>query len=123
MAVAETGKKAKVDAGIVKSGSAKGDEFADFSFKEGNTAVLRLQDIFVQEKGKDALKRLEEQPAPAQPKVKGGAKGKKKAASKSAAKEKKTIGKKAAESADVRKSVDKILKYTPNKSSSRKETP
>ena len=83
---------------------------------------MRLQDIFVQEKGKDALKRLEEsQTAVAQPKVKGGAKGKKKAASKSAAK--KTVGKKSTESADVRKSVDKILKYTPNKSSSRKETP
>lgn len=53
------GKKAKVDVGIVKAGSGKGDEFAEFSFKEGNTAVLKLQEIFVQEKGKDALKKLE----------------------------------------------------------------
>jgi hypothetical protein len=50
------GKKAKVDAGIVKAGAAKGDEFAEFSFKEGNTPVMKLADIFVQEKGKDALK-------------------------------------------------------------------
>lgn len=121
MSVAEGAKKAKVDAGIVKSGTAKGDEFADFSFKEGNTSVLRIQDIFVQEKGKEALKKGEE--THAAPKVKGGAKGKKKAVSKSAAKEKKTVGKKSAESTEVRKSVDKILKYTPNKSGSRKETP
>ena len=102
----------------MKSGASKGDEFVDFSFKEGNTAVLKIQDIFVQEKGKDALKKVQEDQAA--PKVKGGVKGKKKAASKSAAK--KTV-KKAAESADVRKSVDKIVKYTPNKPSSRKETP
>lgn len=54
------GKKAKVDGGIVKTGAGKGEEFADFSFKEGNTAVLKIQDIFVQEKGKDALKRLQD---------------------------------------------------------------
>ena len=51
-------KKAKVDAGIVKAGAGKGDEFADFAFKEGNTATLKIQDIFVQEKGKDALNRM-----------------------------------------------------------------
>lgn len=122
------GKKAKVEGGIVKAGSGKGDEFAEFSFKEGNTAVLKLQEIFVQEKGKDALKRLEatgsltEAPsAPtAAPKVKGGAKGKAKAASKSTGKAAKTAKKTEGAAA---KSVDKVLKYTPNKSSSRKETP
>ena len=114
-----SGKKAKVDGGIVKTGSGKGDEFNDFNFKEGNTATIRIQDIFVQEKGAAALKKLQEnQGAPA---VKGGAKGKKKAASKSAAK-KGAAGKKA-ESADTRKTVDKVLKYTPNKPSSKKETP
>jgi hypothetical protein len=46
--------KGKVEGGIVKAGSGKGDEFAEFSFKEGNTAVLSLKDIFVQEKGKGA---------------------------------------------------------------------
>lgn len=113
----EGGKKTKVDAGIVKSGSSKGDEFVDFSFKEGNTAVLKIQDIFVQEKGKDALKRLQEPAVEGAAKVKG-VKGKKKAASKSAAK--KGPAAKKSESADIRKSVDKLVKYTP---SSKKETP
>lgn len=69
------------------------------------------------------MKKLEAEPVAqaAQPKVKG-VKGKKKAATKSAAKEKKAAGKKSAEGAEVRKSVDKILKYTPNKSA-KKETP
>ena len=118
-------KKAKVEGGIVKAGTGKGEEFAEFSFKEGNTPVLKLQEIFVQEKGKDALKKLEHQEpvATAAPKIKGGAKGKKKAASKSAAREKKAAGKKSTETSEVRKSVDKVLKYTPNKPSSRKETP
>ena len=57
---AEGNKKAKVDGGIVRTGTNKGDEFTDFSFKEGNTQVVRIQDIFIQEKGKDALKRLDE---------------------------------------------------------------
>lgn len=56
--------------------------------------------------------------------VKGGAKGKAKAAAKSAGKKKLSAKKaEAGASADVRKSVDKIVKYTPNKPSSRKETP
>lgn len=117
----EGGKKTKVEGGIVKAGAGKGDEFAEFSFKEGNTAVLKLQEIFVQEKGKDALKKLEagSEGTSAAPKVKGG-KAKGKAASKSAGK-----AAKAAKKAEgsVAKSVDKVLKYTPNKPSSRKETP
>nr|AAG35196.1 telomere-binding protein beta subunit [Oxytricha trifallax] len=113
-------KKAKVDAGIVRASTSKGDEFSDFSFKEGNTATIRIQDIFVQEKGKDALSKLGGE---GDVKVKGGARGKAKAASKSA-KGKKVSAKKAdVAAADVRKSVDKIVKYTPNKPSSRKETP
>lgn len=118
---ADGGKKTKVDGGIVKTGSGKGDEFSDFSFKEGNTATVKIQDIFVQEKGQAALRKLQDQAEPAAPRVKGGAKGKKKAASKSAGK-KAVAGKKEA-SASGAKSVDKILKYTPNKSSSKKETP
>ena len=79
---------------------------------------MKFQDIFIQEKGKDALKKLNEAEAhPAAAKVKGGAKGKKKAASKAKAKG----GKKSAESGDVRKHVDKILKYTPSKSAGKKE--
>lgn len=57
---AAAAKKGKVEGGIVKCGTQKGDEFADFSFKEGNTAVLKIQDVYVQEKGKDAYKRLQE---------------------------------------------------------------
>jgi hypothetical protein len=110
--------KGKVEGGIVKAGSGKGDEFAEFSFKEGNTAVLSLKDIFVQEKGKGAS----DVPAfPPAPKVKGGAKGKGKAASKSAGKAAKAAGKK--ESADIKKSIDKVIKYTPSKSAGKKETP
>jgi len=109
-------KKAKVEAqGVVSLKGEKGD-FSDFSFKEGNTNVVKLQDIFIQEKGKDALKKLDEHQAqPAAAKVKGGAKGKKKAASKSKKVEKKS------ESTDVRKQVGKIVKYTPSKSAGKKD--
>lgn len=105
-----TASKGKVE-GIVKIGSGKGDDFSDFSFKEGTTATLSLKDIFIQEKGKDASPAKD---TSAVPKVKGGAKGKGKAVKKSA--EKKTAG--------VSKSVEKVIKYTPSKSASaKKETP
>jgi hypothetical protein len=107
-----TATKNKVEGGIVRAGTGKGEDFSEFSFKEGNTAVVSLKDIYVQEKGKDGAKA---EPAAAVPKVKGGAKGKGKAASKSAAK--------AAAGGEVRKSVDKVIKYTPSKSQSKKETP
>ena len=118
-------KKAKVeDKGVVNLKGASGkkgdDEFTDYTFKEGTTQVLKMQDIFTQEKGKDALKKMTEPETSAAPRVKGGAKGKKKAASKSAAKAAK--GKKGEESTgEVRQSVDKILKYTPSKSAGKKE--
>jgi hypothetical protein len=118
---AEGSKKAKVDGGIVRTGTNKGDEFTDFSFKEGNTAVVKIQDIFIQEKGRDAVKKADEQPA--QARVKGGVKATKKAASKSAGRTKRAAATASTKKADTSKSVDKILKYTPNKSSSRKETP
>lgn len=123
IAKVQTASKSKVEGGVVKVSAAKGDEFTEFSFKEGTTQVVSLKELYVQEKGRDAPKEKETVAATA-PKVKGGAKGKAKAASKSAAKEKKTsAGKKSAEAADVRKGVEKVLKYTPNKPSSRKETP
>lgn len=134
MSVSEGGKKAKVEEkGVVnmKGGAAKkgDDEFTDFTFKEGSTNVLKMQDIFIQEKGKEALKKVTEQHETAQaaPKVKGGAKGKKKAASKAAAKER-AAGKKSVESStaaaagDIQKKVSKVLKYTPSKSAGKKET-
>lgn len=55
--------------------------------------------------------------------MRGGVKGKKKAVSKSAAREKRVAASTKKAEAGASKSVDKILKYTPNKSSSRKETP
>jgi hypothetical protein len=88
---------------------------------------LKIQDIYLQEKGKDALKKkTEKEETAAAPKVAGGVKGKKKAQSKSAAKAAKAAkgtvavsGKKSAEktaaAGEVSKSVDKILKYTPSK--------
>lgn len=116
IAKVSTASKAKVESGIVKASAAKGDDFSDFSFKEGNTAVLSLKDIFVQEKGKDAAGKTAEHVAAA-PKVKGG-KAAAKAASKSAGKAKKAVGKKSAD-----KTVEKLLKYTPSKSAGKKETP
>lgn len=114
--VSTAGAKGKVDGGIVKASTGKGDDFAEFTFKEGSTAVVALKDILVQEKGKDAVAKAAEQAAI--PKVKGGAKAGKKAASKSAAKEKK-----AAAGAEVKKTVEKVIKYTPSKSAGKKETP
>ena len=110
LARVQTASKGKVE-GIVKIGSGKGDDFSDFSFKEGTTATLSLKDIFVQEKGKDASPAKD---TTAVPKVKGGAKGKGKAAKKSA--EKKAV-------AGASKSAEKVLKYTPSKSVAKKETP
>ena len=108
-----TASKAKVEGGIVKASSAKGDDFAEFSFKEGTTAVVALKDIYVQEHGA-AAKAPE---AAGVPKVKGG-KAAAKAASKSAGKAKKAAGKKSTD-----KTVEKVLKYTPSKSAAKKETP
>jgi len=100
----------------------KGDkgDFSDYSFKEGNTAVVKLQDIFLQEKGPSALKKLQETETHGSAKVAGGAKRKGKAAHKKAHK----AGKKSTDAAgEVRKSVDKVLKYTPSKSAAKKDTP
>lgn len=94
---------------VALKGDNRGD-FADFAFKEGNTNVLKMQDIIVQEKGKDALKKASEAEAHGAAKVKGGAKGKKKAASKAKGK-----GKKAEPSGEVSKTVQKVMKYTPSK--------
>jgi hypothetical protein len=103
----------------------KGDEdFSDFSFKEGTTAVLKIQDIYLQEKGKEALKKKTEvHEAPVAPKVAGGAKGKKKAGAKSAAKATKAAKSedKPEASGEVGAKVGKILKYTPSKSAGKKE--
>lgn len=113
LARVQTASKAKVE-GIVKVGSGKGEDFSDFSFKEGNTAVLSIKDIYVQEKGEKGAK-VEAAPVPM---VKGGAKGKGKAASKSAAKVTKVAKKEGS------KAVEKVIKYTPSKSqSAKKETP
>ena len=115
------GKKAKVEErGVVslKGGAGKkGDEeFNDFAFKEGNTQVLKLQDIYKQEKGVEAFKRKSEKgESSAAPRV-GGAKGKKKAASKAKAK-----GKKSTSAGEVRTSVEKVVSYTPSKG--KKTTP
>jgi hypothetical protein len=118
-----TASKTKVEGGIVKAGASKGDDFAEFSFKEGTTPVLSIRDIFVQEKGKDAVA-VKPEPTTAI-KVKGGAKGKGKAASKSVAKaEKKAATKKSTEGAEVKKTVEKVIKYTPSKTApAKKDTP
>lgn len=61
-------------------------------------------------------KKTEKEESHAAPKVAGGAKGKKKAASKSAAKAQKVAGKKSVDSArEAKKTIEKVLKYTPSK--------
>jgi len=113
LAKVQTASKSKVE-GIVKVGSGKGDDFSDFSFKEGTTATLSLKEIHFQEKGGKS----DASGAAPVPKVKGGAKGAKKAASKSAAKASKASKKEGS------KTVEKVLKYTPSKSASaKKDTP
>jgi hypothetical protein len=107
-----TASKAKVEGGIVKASSGKGDDFSDFAFKEGATSTVALKDIYVSEHG-TAAKTAE--PAGI-PKVKGG-KAATKAASKSVGKAKKAVGKKSTD-----KTVEKVLKYTPSKSA-KKDTP
>lgn len=119
IAKVSTASKAKVEGGIVRASTAKGDDFSDFSFKEGNTPVLSIKDIYVQEKGPAAAKAAE---TGAAPKVKA-VKGAKKAVSKSAGKAQKASARKSAEGAEVKKTVEKVLKYTPSKSAGRKETP
>ncbi len=88
-------------AGGKKSGD---DDFGDYGFKEGNTHVLKVKDIFIKEKGKAAFDKMTSGAVPAAPKVKGGAKGKRKA-----------VVKKATKSASVKKQTGKILKYTPSR--------
>jgi len=84
--------------GVVKIGGGKSESFDNYNFKEGNTNTVKLQEIFIQEKGAAALKKLtESEGQPSAPKVKGGAKGKKKAASKA-----KKGAKKAAPAGEVR---------------------
>lgn len=108
------GKKVSVESkGVVALKADKSGDFADFHFKEGHTDTVKLQNIFIQEKGKDQLKRLSESDHGAA-KVKGGAKGKKKAASKAK-------GKGKSDHEDVKKRTSKIMKYTPSKSAGKKE--
>lgn len=107
-------KRGKVVDGVVRATATKGDEFSDFSFKEGHTNTLSNKEIYVLEKGKDALRHDGEQPTGAA-KAKG-VKGKKKAASKSAAK-----GVRASRTSAEPKSSERVLKYTPSKA--RGETP
>ena len=119
MKVSENG-VVSIRAGTGKKGE---DDFSDFAFKEGTTAVLKIQDIYLQEKGKEALKKkTESAEVPAAAKVAGGAKGKKKAASKSAGKAAKAAPKSEEKpEAEVSAKVGKILKYTPSKSAGKKE--
>jgi len=74
---------------------------ADAGFREGSTHSVELKDIFVQEKGAQALKKREDHTSSSAPKV-SGAKGKR--ASKSASK-------KSGSNTDLKK----VLKYTPKK--------
>lgn len=104
------GKKVKVeDKGVVALKGDKGGDFSDFPFKEGTTNVVNIKDIFVQEKGRDAVKKSGEGESRGAARVKGGAKGKKKAASKG------KKGKSTEASGEVSKTVQKVMKYTPSK--------
>lgn len=117
------GGKGKIEAnGILslKAGGKKGDDsFTDFSFKEGNTATVPLKDIFVQEKGQAAYKKITEPSAPAAAaKVAGGAKNKKKAAAKGAKKRPESAG----NPDKVRNTLAKVINYKLSKTAE-KNTP
>jgi len=95
--------KGKVNDGIVAFSTGN---FNPFGFKEGKTSTVDMTTIFKQEKGADALRKLQ---APAggssKAKVVGGAKAKKQI-------------KKGAKGADVRRMVDRISKFTPGQKGS-----
>lgn len=74
---------------------------SDAGFKEGSTHSVELKDIFVQEKGAQALKKRDENTASSAPKVSGG---KNKRAAKSASKK-----------SNSSSEVKKVLKFTPKK--------
>lgn len=117
VSAADAGKKAKVEErGVVslKGGAGKkGDEeFNDFSFKEGTTQVLKMQDIYKQEKGAEALKKRSDRGESASAPRVGGAKGKKKAAAKAKGKKSTSAG---APAGQVQTSVEKVMSYTPSK--------
>jgi hypothetical protein len=104
--------KSIVGQGVVSFAS--GNNFNNYSFKEGKTATVDMSTIFKQEKGADALKKLQAGPAAyGKAKVVGGSSGRRggKAASKG-------------KSGDIQKMVQKISKYTPsgNKSVAKKST-
>jgi hypothetical protein len=98
-------KKGRLDASGVVAG-----KDSDYSFKDGNTKVEKLQDIYVMEHGKQALAKLSHREQEAAPKVKGGVKRVKKAASKAAR-----------GASNVGKVVSKVIKYSPAKA--KKDTP
>lgn len=100
-------RKGKLDASGVVAG-----KDSDYSFKDGNTKVEQLKDIFVMEHGKQALAKLSSREEASAPRVKGGVKSKKKAAAKAAAK---------AGASNVGKVVSKVIKYSPTKA--KRDTP
>jgi len=90
--------KGNVNQGIVSF--AAGNTFSNYTFKEGKTATVDLQNIFKQEKGADALKKLQAGPSSSsRAKVVGGAKRAGKAAKKGGA--------------NVAGVVEKLAKFTP----------
>jgi len=107
------GKKAKCDPSSIfslKPGKKNDEDFTDFTFKEGNTAVVPLKDIYIDEKGKDTFnKKFGDKKASSvsAPKVKGGVKRKAKMSAKAKGK--------AATPGEIRQKVGKVLKYTPSK--------
>jgi hypothetical protein len=99
--------KKKLDAsGVV------GGKDSDYTFKDGNTKVESLKDVYVMEHGKQALAKLSSKEEAAAPKVKGGVKRTKKAAAKAAGK---------AGASNVGKVVSKVMKYSPTKA--KRDTP
>lgn len=100
--------KANVNQGIV--GFASGNNFTAWTFKEGKTQTIEIDNIFKQEKGADALRKLRAGPASSgKAKVVGGAK-------------KGAKGKKAG--SGVGGVVERLAKFTPGdkKSAAKKST-
>lgn len=100
--------KGNVNQGVVSFAS--GSNFNSWGFKEGKTATADLNSIFKQEKGADALRKLQAGPASnSKAKVSGGAK---------------RGGKAAKKGSNVSGVVEKLAKYTPGekKSAAKKST-
>lgn len=102
--------KGNVSQGILSF--AQGSTFNQYTFKEGKIAIVDLNSIFKQEKGAEALKKLQQSPATSgKAKVVGGAK-------------RNVRGARKTQASNVANVVEKLAKFTPGdkRSAAKKST-